>query len=196
MIVFVSNDTSATTWFNENLSLSLFLSLSHSLSIYLSIDFLLRRLIIKCVCYFPEFVSFKTFRETSFERIWARLYCFGNTFWHPFGEKLGPFWGVGSRPHFGPLLELLFWIFGAPGLPRRNPFWKPFRFMLPSRGALRLKIEDFGGVWLQSFFLFKEILYHFGMGSWPAKTLISHGRGSQNHNSTEVRILPLFNSIF
>ena len=123
------------------------------LSIYLSIDFLLRRLIIKCVCYFPEFVSFKTFRESSFERIWARLYCFGNTFWHPFGEKLGPFWGVGSRPHFGPLLELLFWIFGAPGLPRRNPFWKPFRFMLPSRGALRLKIEDFGGVWLQSLFL-------------------------------------------
>ena len=113
----------------------------------------LRRLIINWVCYFPEFVSFKTFRETSFERIWAKLYCFGNTFWHPFGEKLGPFWGVGSRPHFGPLLELLFWIFGAPGLPRRNPFWKPFRFMLPSRGALRLKIEDFGGVWLQSLFL-------------------------------------------
>ena len=21
----------------------------------------------------------------------AKLYCFGNTFWHPFGEKLGPF---------------------------------------------------------------------------------------------------------
>ena len=121
--------------------------------IYIYIDFLLRRLIIKCVCYFPEFVSFKTFRETSFERIWAKLYCFGSTFWHPFGEKLGPFWGVGSRPHFGPLLELLFWIFGAPGLPRRNPFWKPFRFMLPSRGALRLKIKDFGGVWLQSLFL-------------------------------------------
>ena len=61
------------------------------LSIYLFIGFLLRRLIIKCVCYFPEFVSFKTFRETSFERIWAKLDCFGNTFWHPFGEKLVPF---------------------------------------------------------------------------------------------------------
>ena len=57
---------------------------------------MLRRLIIKCVCYFREFISFKTFRETSFERIWANLYCFLNTFWHPFREKLGPFWGVKS----------------------------------------------------------------------------------------------------
>ena len=52
----------------------------------------------------------------------------------------------------------LFWncffqLFGAPGPPQKEPFWKPFRFMLPSRGALRLKIEDFGGVWLQSLFL-------------------------------------------
>ena len=37
--------------------------------------------------------------------------------------------------------------------PQKEPFWKPFRLMLPSRGALRLKIEDFGGVWLQSLFL-------------------------------------------
>ena len=30
--------------------------------------------------------------------------------------------------------------------PQKEPFWKPFRCMLPSRGALRLKIEDFVGV--------------------------------------------------
>ena len=55
------------------------------------LTFLLRRLIINCVCYRPEFVSFKTFRETSFERIWANLSRFGSSFWHPFREKLGPF---------------------------------------------------------------------------------------------------------
>ena len=33
--------------------------------------------------------------------------------------------------------------------------------MLPSRGALRLKIEDFGGVWLQSLFL-KRFYVIFG----------------------------------
>ena len=139
---------------------------------------------------FPEFVSFKMFRETSFERIWANLSRFRGPFWHPCREKLGPFWGVGSRPHFGPLLELLFWIFGAPGLPRRNPFWKPFRFMLPSRGTLRLKIEDFGGVWLQSFFC--RDFAPFLEGSWTVKTLTSHGRGSKNYNFTEIRILALF----
>ena len=32
-----------------------------------------------------------SFEETSFERIWANLNRFGNPFWHPFGEKLGPF---------------------------------------------------------------------------------------------------------
>ena len=50
-------------------------------------DFLLRRLIIKCVCYFPEFVSFKALREISFERIWVNLNRFGNPFWHPFKHK-------------------------------------------------------------------------------------------------------------
>ena len=59
-------------------------------------DFLLRRLIIKCVCYFPEFVSFKALREISFERIWVNLNRFGNPFWHPFKQKLGPFWGLQS----------------------------------------------------------------------------------------------------
>ena len=50
-------------------------------------DFLLRRLIIKCVCYFPEFVSFKALREISCERIWVNLNLFGNPFWHPFKHK-------------------------------------------------------------------------------------------------------------
>ena len=59
--------------------------------IYIYRDFLLRRLIIKCVRYFPEFVSFKAFREISFERIWANLNRFGSPFWHPFREELGPF---------------------------------------------------------------------------------------------------------
>ena len=47
--------------------------------------------------------------------------------------------------------------------PQKEPFWRPFRFMLPSRGALRLKIEEFGGVWLQSPFV-EEILHHFSRG--------------------------------
>ena len=45
--------------------------------------------------------------------------------------------------------------------PQKEPFWKPFRLMLPSRGALRLKIKDFGGVWLQSLFL-KRFCVIFG----------------------------------
>ena len=120
--------------------------------IHLFIDFLLRRLILKCVCYFPEFISFKTFRETSFERIWAKLYCFGNRFWHPFGEKIGPFWGVGSRPHFGPLLELLFWIFGAPGPPRRNPFGSLFGSCCHPEAPWGWKLRILGGSGCRVFF--------------------------------------------
>ena len=121
----------------------------------------LRRLIINWVCYFPEFVSFKTFRETSFERIWAKLYCFGNTCWHPCGEKLGPFWGVGSRPHFGSLLELFFGIFGAPGLPRRNPFGSLFGSCCHPEAPWGWKLKILGGVWLQSLFL-KRFCLIFG----------------------------------
>ena len=131
--------------------------LSIYLSIYLSIDFLLRRLIINCVCYFPEFVSFKTFRETSFESIWAYEVALGIDFGihleknsvrfeeSVLDRTLGPFWNC-------------FWCSGP---PQKEPFWKPFRLMLPSRGALRLKIEDFGGVWLQSVFL-KRFCIIFG----------------------------------
>ena len=60
-------------------------------------------------------------------------------------RTLGPFWNC-------------FWC-SRP--PQKEPFWKPFRLMLPSRGALRLKIEDFGGVWLQSLFL-KRFYVIFG----------------------------------
>ena len=42
---------------------------------------------------------------------------------------------------------------GRSGPPQKEPFKKPCRLMLPSRGALRLKIKDFGGVLLQSLFL-------------------------------------------
>jgi len=111
------------------------------------------------------------------------------SFWHPFREKLGPFWGVeinvftvqdpsknGAKslqkktlqPDPPKILNFqpqdCFWC-SRP--PQKEPFWRPFRFMLPSRGALRLKIEEFGGVWLQSPFV-EEILHHFwrGPGQW------------------------------
>ena len=58
---------------------------------------------------------------------------FSTALWIPFGTAFLDFWC--SRP------------------PQKEPLWKPFRFMLPSRGALTLKTEDFGGVWLQSLFL-------------------------------------------
>ena len=61
-----------------------------------------------------------------------------------------------------------FWIcFLCSIHPQREPLWNPFRLMLPSRGAVRLKIEDFEGVWLQSLFV-KEILHYFwrGLGQW------------------------------
>ena len=63
-----------------------------------------------------------------------------------------------------PFWNCFFWIFGAPGSPRRNPFGSLFfQLMLPSRGALRLKIEDFGGGLVAESF-FKEILHHFWRG--------------------------------
>ena len=40
--------------------------------------------------------------------------------------------------------------------PQKEPFWKPFRLMLPSRGSLRLKIEDL----LVFFFRFDTSLLH------------------------------------
>ena len=61
----------------------------------------------------PRVCFFQDVSKTSFERIWANLNGFGSLFWHPFGEKLGPFWGVGSRPHFVSLLEL-FLVLPAP----------------------------------------------------------------------------------
>ena len=60
-------------------------------------------------------------------------------------RTLGPFWSC-------------FWC-SRP--PQKESFWKPFRLMLPSRGALRLKIKDFRGVWLQSLFL-KRFCVIFG----------------------------------
>ena len=132
-------------------------------------DFLLRRLIIKCVCYFPEFVSFKALREISCERIWVNLNRFGNPFWHPFKHKtrsvlrstISSTKKKTLQPDPPKILNFqpqgCFWC-SRP--PQKEPFWKPFRFMLPSRGALRLKIEDFrGGLVAESFSV--EILHHF-----------------------------------
>ena len=62
--------------------------------------------------------------------------------------------------------------------------------MLPSRGALRLRIEDFGGSGCRVFFWRDFVL--FLKGSWEAKTLISHGRGSKDYKFTEVRIISFF----
>jgi len=71
---------------------------------------------------------------------------------------------------WGPLGAILFprqlrtakmTFLGRSGPPQKEPFWKSFRLMLPSRGALRLRIEDFGGVWLQSVFL-KRFYIIFG----------------------------------
>ena len=50
-----------------------------------------------------------------------------------------------------------------------------------------------GGLVAESFF--ERDFASFLEGSWTVKTLISHGRGSKNHNFTEVRILSLFVSI-
>ena len=49
-----------------------------------------------------------------------------------------------------------------------------------------------GGLVAESFFL--RDLMSLLEGSWAVKTLISHGRGSKNHNFTEVRIVLLFGS--
>ena len=84
-------------------------------------------------------------------------------------------------------------VFGAPGPPQKELFWKPFRLMLPSRGALRLTTEDFGGVWLQSLFL-KRFCVIFG-GVLNSEIIDFAWEGIKNHNFTEVRILPLVGSI-
>ena len=44
-------------------------------------------------------------------------------------------------------------VSNAPGPPQKEPFWKPFRLMLSSRGALRFKVEDFEGGLVAEFFL-------------------------------------------
>ena len=147
---------------------------------------MLRRLIIKCVCYFPEIVSSKAFREISFERIWANVNCIWDSILPSIWRKIRSV----LRSRFSTALWVPFGtVFGVPGPPQKEPFWKAFRLMLPSRGAMRLKIEDFGGSGCRVFC--SRDFAAFLEGSWRVKTLISHGRGSKNHNFAEVRILPL-----
>ena len=74
-----------------------------------------------------------------------------------------------------------------------DPFWNPFRFMMPSRVALYGKLAILGGSSCRVFF-WRDFV-SFWNGFWPVKTLILHKRGSKNHNFTEVRIQSLFGSI-
>ena len=137
------------------------LYLSMYLSIYLSIYWLFAPspnhqlcLLLPRVCFiqdvsrdlfWEDLGKFKSLWEFILASIWRKTRSvlrsrFSTALWVPFGT-----------------------VFGAPGPPQKEPFWKPFRLMLPSRGALRLKIEDFfgGGVWLQSLFL-KRFCVIFG----------------------------------
>ena len=122
-----------------------------SLSIYLSIYWLFAPspnhkmcLLLPRVCFIQD-ISRDLFREDLGQIILLWEYILASI-WRKTLSVL--------RSPFSTALWVTFvTVFGAPGLPRRNTFLKPFRFMLPSRGALRLTIEDFGGVWLQSLFL-------------------------------------------
>ena len=68
---------------------------------------------------------------------------------------------------------------------------EPFSVQDAILGRPGRKTDDFGGVWLQSIFSKRFCLIFRGvLGS--EKTVILHGRGSKNHNFTEVRILSLF----
>ena len=60
----------------------------------------------------------------------------------------------------------------------------------------RPEVENLGfwGGLVAEFFFFKNFA-PFLEGSWTVETLISHVRGSKNHNFTEVRILLIFVSI-
>ena len=72
---------------------------------------------------------------------------------------------------------------------------EPFSVHDAIQGRPGRKTDDFGGVWLQSLFLKRFCVTFGGVLGNKNKTLISHGRGSKNHNFTEVRILLLFGSI-
>ena len=65
--------------------------------------------------------------------------------------------------------------------------------MMPSRVALDGKLTIWGGSGCRDFFFLDFV--SFLEGFWAVKTVILHGRGSKNHNFTEVRILSLFDFI-
>ena len=108
-----------------------------------------------------------------FERIWVNLSRFGNPFWHPFREKLGPFWGVKSLqkktlqadPPKSSIFNLRA-VFGAPGPPRRNLCGSLFDSCCHPEAPWGWKLRILGGSGCKVFF--KEILHHFwkGPGQW------------------------------
>jgi len=67
-----------------------------------------------------------------------------------------------------------FWGFPRPS--QKGLFWTPFRFMLPSRGALRLKIKALGGSGCVAEFFFKRFSVISG-GVLGSKTSISRWMG-------------------
>ena len=100
--------------------------------IYIYTDFLLRRLVIKRVCYSPELVLFKAFRNLArhdnsrreqkksqktfeIEQKKHRRTPQNTPTW-VFGKVLGEsFRGVGSRPDFGSLFGLFWCLLGSLG---------------------------------------------------------------------------------
>ena len=84
-------------------------------------------------------------------------------------------------------------VFGAPGPPKRNPFGSLFGSCCHPEAPWGWKLRILGGSGRRVFF--QRDFVSFLEGSWAVKTLISHGRGSKNHNFTEVRIPLLFGSI-
>ena len=96
-------------------------------------------------------------------------------------RTLAPFWNC----FFGFLV--------LPASPEGTPFGSPFGSCCHPEAPWGWKLRILGGSGCRVFF--KRDFAPFLEGSWTVKTLISHGRGSKNHNFTEVRILSLFVSI-
>ena len=104
------------------------------------------------------------------------------------GDSWGPSWPQDS---FGQQ-KWCFWA--APGPLRRNPFGSLFGSCCHPEAPWGWKLRILGGSGCRVFFW--RDFASFLEGSWAVKTLILHGRGSKNHNFTEVRILLLFGSIW
>ena len=106
-------------------------------------------------------------------------------------SRLGGSWGPSwPQDSFGQQ-KWRFWA--APDPPRRNPFRSLVGSCCHPEAPWGWKLRILGGSGCRVFFW--RDFASFLEGSWAVKTLILHGRGSKNHNFTEVRILLLFGSI-